>query len=275
MAWQARFRDRADAGRQLAADLREYAGRDDVIVLGLPRGGIPVAYEVARALDVPLDIFLVRKLGVPGHEELAMGAIASGGLRVLNEPLVEELRISEAVINAVEARERQEMRRRDRLYRGSRPAPDVSGKTVIIVDDGLATGATFRAAALALRQLDPAWIVGAVPVASADICHALEADVDEMICAETPEPFFAVGLWYDEFGPTSDEEVTDLLRRAQEWQAATYRSPGASPIGNPGLPELIEDVARPVTGASDDYDDVMAMIGDAQPRQSVRPRRKR
>ena len=210
------FRNRADAGQQLASHLSQYQDRSDVIVLGLPRGGIPVAAEVAAALNAPLDAFLVRKLGVPGHEELAMGAIASGGLRVLNEDTVRELHIPAEAIDAVEANERRELARRERLYRGSQAPPDVTGKTVILVDDGLATGSTLRAGALALREGNPAWLVGAVPVASRAVCDAMRDVVDEMVCAETPEPFYAVGLWYDDFGQTTDDEVRRLPRPRRE-----------------------------------------------------------
>jgi putative phosphoribosyl transferase len=210
------FRNRRDAGRKLAARLAQYAGRTDVIALGLPRGGIPVAFEVAQALGAPLDAFLVRKLGLPGHEEQAIGAIASGGVRVLNEELVRTLNVPASMIELIEERERLELRRRERVYRGSRSAPDVSGRTVLLIDDGLATGATMQAAVAALRQQQPAWIVGAVPVASPDVCQEMATHVDEMVCVETPDHFYAVGLWYREFGPTSDEEVCSLLRRAQE-----------------------------------------------------------
>lgn len=209
-----RFRDRADAGRRLAASLARYAGRDDVVVLALPRGGVPVAFEVARALGAPLDVFLVRKLGVPGHEELAMGAIASGGTRVLNEEIVQTLGIPDRVIEVVAAREQQELARRERAYRGHRPAVDVQGRTVILIDDGLATGASMRAAAAALRRAGPQRLVVAVPLAAAETCEALRDEVDEVVCAWTPEPFHAVGFWYDDFSQTPDEEVRELLARA-------------------------------------------------------------
>jgi predicted phosphoribosyltransferase len=209
-----RFRDRHEAGRLLAERLDAYAGRADVLVLALPRGGVPVGYEVARALEAPLDVFLVRKLGVPGHEELAMGAVSTGGVRVLNEDIVSALRIPDGAIEETTAREREELARRERLYRGDRPARDVRGRTVILVDDGLATGATMHAAIAALRRREPARIVVAVPTASADTCHALRAEVDDVVCAITPEPFHAVGLWYDDFSPTTDDEVRDLLARA-------------------------------------------------------------
>ena len=208
------FRNRREAGRKLAEKLAAYANRPDVLVLALPRGGVPVAYEVARALGAPLDVFVVRKLGVPGYEELAMGAIATGEVRVLNDDLVVRLGIPEYLIDAVTAREQEELKRRERLYRGGRPVPDVRDRTVILVDDGLATGSTMLAAVRALRQLQPARIVVAVPVAAADTCRALRAEADEVVCAVTPEPFHAVGLWYEDFTQTTDEEVRDLLTRA-------------------------------------------------------------
>jgi putative phosphoribosyl transferase len=214
------YRDRTEAGRRLAAELTDYADRADVLILALPRGGVPVAFEVARALRAPLDIFLVRKLGVPGHEELAMGAIATGGVRVLNEETLSYLRIPGEVIDAVAADELRELERRERVYRGDRPPPDVKGKTVILVDDGLATGSTMRAAAAALRQQQPARIVVAVPVSAVQTCDEYRMGVDEIICAVTPEPFHAVGMWYADFSQTTDEEVRDLLARAQRAQAA-------------------------------------------------------
>lgn len=210
------YRDRAEAGWYLAKKLADYAGRPDVLVLALPRGGVPVAYEVARALGAPLDVFLVRKLGVPGHEELAMGAIASGGLVLLNEEMVRALGIGPSLINEVISTQRAELERRDRQYRGDRPPPDVRGKTVILIDDGLATGASMRAAVAALRQQHPARIVVAVPIAAPSTCAELGEEVDEIICARTPEPFRAVGLWYEDFNQTTDEEVRDLLRQARE-----------------------------------------------------------
>ena len=208
------FRDRAEAGRHLASQLTEYAGRDDVLVLALPRGGVPVAYEVARALSAQLDIFLVRKLGVPGHEELAMGAIASGGVRVLNNDVVDYLQIPKEVIDEVAEVETQELKRRAHEYRGDRPEPEVQGKTVILIDDGLATGSTMRAAAAALRQKNPAKIVVAVPVSAPQTCNEYRMGVDEIICVATPEPFYGVGQWYLDFSQTTDEEVRDLLQRA-------------------------------------------------------------
>jgi predicted phosphoribosyltransferase len=209
-----RFRNRTDAGRQLAQKLAAYANTPDLLVLALPRGGVPAGLEVAEALGAPLDVLLVRKLGVPGYEELAMGAVASGGLRVLNDEIVRGIGIPEAEIDRVVARELQELARRERLYRGDRPPPDVVGRTIILVDDGLATGATMRAAVQALRQRQPARIVVAVPTASPDTCEALRAEADAVICAMTPEPFFAVGHWYDDFRQTTDDEVHDLLARA-------------------------------------------------------------
>lgn len=209
------FRDRRDAGQKLAQELMGYANRPDVLVLALPRGGVPVAFEVAKALKAPLDIFLVRKLGVPGHEELAMGAIASGGVRVLNDTVVDALNIPDRLIDAVAEKEQRELERRERAYRGDRPKPEVRGKTVILVDDGLATGASMRAAVEALRAQDPAGIVVAVPTAAPETCEAFEDTVEEVVCAETPQPFFGVGFWYQDFSQTTDEEVRTLLARAQ------------------------------------------------------------
>jgi predicted phosphoribosyltransferase len=217
------FHDRSEAGRLLAAKLGAYTNRPDVLVLALPRGGVPVAYEVARALNAPLDVFLVRKLGVPGHEELAMGAIATGGVRVLNEEVKRALRIPDYVIDAVAAQEQRELARRERLYRGDRPPPDVRGKTVILVDDGLATGATMQAAVKALRQQQARRIVVAVPVAAPETCEQLREQVDDILCAATPEPFYAVGVWYQDFSQTTDEEVRDLLERARE-QSLAHRT---------------------------------------------------
>ncbi|HEV8311217.1 MAG TPA: phosphoribosyltransferase [Methylomirabilota bacterium] len=209
-----RFRDRLDAGRRLAAKLGDYAGRRDLLVLALPRGGVPVAFEVARALGAPLDVFLVRKLGVPGHRELAMGAIATGGVRVLNPEVIRALRLPPEAVEAVAASEQEELARRERAYRGQRPPPNVQGRIVILVDDGLATGATMRAAAAALRRFDPARIVVAVPTAAPETCRMLRAEVDDVVCAETPDPFVAVGLWYDDFSETTDDEVRLWLERS-------------------------------------------------------------
>jgi predicted phosphoribosyltransferase len=209
------FRDRRDAGRRLAARLAKYENRPDVVVLALPRGGVPVGYEVARALGVPLEVFVVRKLGLPWNEELAMGAIASGGVRVLDQDVLRIARVPEASLRQVIATEERELARRERLYRGDRPFPDLRGKTVILVDDGLATGSTMRAAVEALRQEGPARIVVAVPVSSPETCDAFRDVADEVVCAETPEPFRGVGMWYDDFSQTTDDEVGELLERAR------------------------------------------------------------
>ena len=208
------FRDRRDAGRRLAAELTNYSDQNDVLVLALPRGGVPVAYEVARTLHAPLDVFMVRKLGVPGYEELAMGAIATGGVRVLDEELVRMLHLPHEVIERVTAIEMTELERREQQYRGDRPAPDVRGRTVILIDDGLATGSTMRAGIAALKKEGAKRIVVAVPVAPPETCEALRDQVDDVVCAVTPEPFRAVGLWYGDFSQTTDEEVRDLLARA-------------------------------------------------------------
>ncbi len=206
-----RYRDRSEAGQLLATKLAVYAHRPDVLVLALPRGGVPVAFEVAKALQVPLDVFLVRKLGVPGREELAMGAIATGGIRVLNEDVVRTLHIPPHTIEAVASRELQELERRDRLYRDNLPLPDVGNRIIILIDDGLATGATMRAAAQALHLQHPARLVVAVPVAAPPSCDALRTEVDEVVCPLTPEAFYGVGWWYEDFSQTSDGEVYDLL----------------------------------------------------------------
>jgi len=208
------YQDRTEAGRILATKLTAYANRKDVLVLALPRGGVPVAFEVAKELHAPLDVFVVRKLGVPGHEELAMGAIASGGVRVLNDSLVRDLRLPSRLIEIVAAKEQQELARREVLYREGRPPIPLSGRTAVLVDDGLATGATMLAAARSLRQQKPRRIVVAVPVAAPDACEEFQAHVDEVICAFTPEPFHAVGIWYEDFSQTSDTEVRELLERA-------------------------------------------------------------
>lgn len=214
------FRDRIDAGKKLAAQLKTYANRPDVIVLALPRGGVPVAYEVARELNAPLDVFLVRKLGVPGHEELAMGAIATGGTRILNDDVVTSLNLSDEAINRVAAKEQQELERREQAYRGGRPPLEMSDRTVLLVDDGLATGATMRAAAVALQKLQPKQVIAAVPVAASETCNEFRMQVDDIICAETPQPFYAVGLWYNNFSQTTDQEVRELLEQARHQQPA-------------------------------------------------------
>ncbi|MGH9928308.1 MAG: phosphoribosyltransferase [Pyrinomonadaceae bacterium] len=215
------FRDRSEAGQFLAEKLDEYSNRPDVIVLALPRGGVPVAYEVAKRLHAPLDVFVVRKLGVPGYEELAMGAIASGGVRVLNLDVVSYLGIEDVVIDEVAARELRELQRRELLYRGAHASLDVAGRTVIIVDDGLATGSTMRAAVKALRQKHAKKIVVAVPVGARETCDSFTTEADTVaVCAITPEPFQAVGLWYQDFLQTTDDEVRTLLARAQQGRAA-------------------------------------------------------
>lgn len=205
------FQDRTDAGRQLAEQLLSYAGRDDVIVLGLPRGGVPVAFEVAQRLGVPLDVFVVRKLGVPGHEELAMGAIAPGGVRVLNEDVLCVIPDAQSIVEMVTAIEREELERRERNYRNSRPSPQLKGRTVILIDDGLATGATMRAAVAALRQQGAAKIIVGVPVGASSTCQDLKQTADDVICLRTPAAFIGVGQYYADFFQTSDEEVRELL----------------------------------------------------------------
>jgi len=209
------FRDRHEAGYVLAAKLDQYRQDRNQLVLALPRGGVPVGYEVATTLDAPLDVFLVRKLGVPGHRELAMGAIASGGVRVMNDEVVNELHIPEAMIEATAEAEQRELERRERAYRGDRPPPELRSRSIILVDDGLATGSTMKAAALALRSQNPARIVVGVPVAAPETCESFRAEVDDIVCAVTPEPFYAVGLWYEDFAPTTDDDVRDLLARAR------------------------------------------------------------
>ena len=206
------FADRLEAGRVLASALTRYANRDDVVVLGLPRGGVPVAREVARALGAPLDVFLVRKLGTPGHRELAMGAIASGGVRVLNDDVIRWYGLTPDVVDDVAAEEQRELERREQIYRGDRPPPAVADRIVILVDDGLATGSTMKAAVDAVRLLHPARVVVAVPVGAAETCRELSQRADEVVCARTPEPFSAVGLWYEDFSQTTDEEVWHALQ---------------------------------------------------------------
>ena len=205
------YRDRVEAGELLAAQLFAYRDRDDVVVLALPRGGVPVAREVSRALGVPFDVYVVRKLGVPGHEELAMGAIATGGIRQVNRDVVDALGIPANVIDAVTAREQRELERREQEYRGSRHPLSLAGKTVILVDDGLATGSTMRAAVMAVRQHQPSRVIVAVPVGAASTCADLATEADDVVCVRTPDPFVAVGLWYRDFTPTTDHEVRALL----------------------------------------------------------------
>ena len=213
------FANRVDAGRKLAIKLVAYAESPNLLVLALPRGGVPIAYEIARALQAPLDIFLVRKLGVPGNEELAMGAIASGGVRVLNPEAMGWSDLSDSIIEDVAKREQKELERREHLYRGDRPALDIQGRTVILVDDGLATGATMRAASIAIRRKNPMKIVVAVPVAPTETCESFRSEVEEVICGITPEPFIAVGACYSDFSQTSDEEVRQLLEKASRVRA--------------------------------------------------------
>jgi predicted phosphoribosyltransferase len=206
------FADRHEAGAVLASHLEKFAKRSDVVVLALPRGGVPVGYEVARALGAPLDVFVVRKLGVPGYPELAMGAIASGDVRVLNEGVLASIRVSQGAIEAVTRSERLELARRERTYRDGRPLLPIEGRVAILVDDGLATGSTMRAAVLAVRRLKPARVVVAAPVGALETCQELRDIADEVVCALTPEPFRAVGLWFTDFSQTTDEEVRQLLR---------------------------------------------------------------
>lgn len=210
------FEDRRDAGRKLAHKLSAYANRPDVVVLALPRGGVPVAYEVALTLNAPLDIFTVRKLGLPGHEELAMGAIATGGARVINQDVVRSFNVPPGVVEAVAKQELKELERRERAFRGERLMREIHDKTVILIDDGLATGASMQAAIMGLRARDPARIVVAVPTAPVETCEAFKALVDEMICATTPEPFYGVGQWYEDFSQVTDEEVQTLLEQASQ-----------------------------------------------------------
>jgi putative phosphoribosyl transferase len=219
------FRNRVHAGRLLAARLMEYAKRDDVIVLALPRGGVPVAFEIAVALEVPLDVFLVRKLGVPGHEELAMGAIAPGGIRVLNEDVVDYLGVSEAVIDKVAAREQKELDRRAKAYREDRPARNIEGKTVIVVDDGLATGSTMHAATDAIRKQHPARVVVAVPVAALATYRDFESLADEIVSVIVPQDLDGIGRWYEDFSQTSDDEVRFLLKEAESLSLSPHLNP--------------------------------------------------
>jgi predicted phosphoribosyltransferase len=209
-----RFEDRFDAGRFLARQLQHHAGDPNVVVLALPRGGVPVAYEIARAIDAPLDVFVVRKLGAPGYAELAMGAIATGGVRVFNEEVIQHLGVSQSWIEATIREQEEELRRREEAYRGGRPPAELQGRTIILVDDGLATGASMRAAVRALRQRHPAAITVAVPIGSRDTCDQFRPEVEEIVCGRTPEPFHAVGAWYHDFTQTTDDEVRELLDRA-------------------------------------------------------------
>jgi putative phosphoribosyl transferase len=212
------FRNRIEAGQLLAEKLMCYANQPNVSVLGLPRGGVPVAFEVAKALGVPLDVFVVRKLGTPGRRELAMGAIATGGVRVLNEEVLRGLDIPMEVIDSVTEEEMQELKRRELAYRGSYSEPEVRGKTVILVDDGIATGSTMRAAVRALKAQHPAWSIVAVPTVAGSAYSELRSEVDELLALMTPEPFYGVGAWYEDFSQTSDTEVSDLLERARSWK---------------------------------------------------------
>lgn len=211
-----KFRNRREAGRLLAERLADHAGRSGLLVLALPRGGVPVGFEVAAALDAPLDVFVVRKIGVPGYEELAMGAVAGGDVRVVNDHVVEALGVTRQQFEAAAAAEAAEVERRERLYRDDRRPVDAHGRNVILVDDGLATGSTMRAAALALRAQEPESLTVAVPVAAQETCNEVRADVDEIVCAFTPEAFLAVGVWYEDFTPTSDDEVRELLMGATQ-----------------------------------------------------------
>jgi len=239
------FRDRYDAGRQLAEHLTSYANDPTLLALGLPRGGVPVAFEVARALHAPLDVLLVRKLGVPGQQELAMGAIASGGVRILNEAVVTGLQIPPARIEEVAAHEQAELARREHQFRDARPWPDLHGRTVMLIDDGLATGATMHAAAIAVRRQEPARLIVAVPVAAPETCAALRAVVDEIVCAITPERFHAVGLWYDDFGQTTDDKVRELLARAaHELGPPVAGSPATQVKTIVGQPQAAEEASR-------------------------------
>jgi putative phosphoribosyl transferase len=245
------FEDRADAGRRVAAKLAGYAGRADVLVLGIPRGGVPVAYEVARALDAPLDVFLSRKLGVPGQEELAFGAVAGANVRVLDEELIRELNISGAEIEAITLRVREELERRERLFRDGRPAPDLAGKTVLLVDDGIATGSSMLAAIKTLRQMSPARLVLAVPVAPASTCRRLSVQVDELVCVHMPELFYAIGQFYGDFSQVPDEEVVELLRRAARERAASHKQEPPQPTGKAEADRKVDESSRESFPASD------------------------
>ncbi|HEY2201646.1 MAG TPA: phosphoribosyltransferase [Solirubrobacteraceae bacterium] len=244
-----RFRNRLQAGRLLAERLREYGGREDVLILGLPRGGIPVAFEIANALKAPLDVLPVRKLGVPSHKELALGAIASGGTRVLNKRLILSLGISPEWIEAIETSERLELQRRELAYRAERPHLELAGKTIILADDGLATGLTMLAAINAVRHGDPAQVLVAVPVAGPHVCASLSDVADEVVCLSTPQPLRAIGAWYEDFSQTTDEEVRELLTKAARFAAAPPQSPPTSHhILTPALPAA-HGAARPELSA--------------------------
>lgn len=216
------YKNRAEAGKQLTEKLSHYANQPDVLVLGLPRGGVPVAYQIANALNVPMDVFMVRKLGLPGQEELAMGAVASGGIRVLNEEVVNKLNIPDDIISTATSREREELRRREQAYRDDRPAPHIANQTVILVDDGLATGTTMQAAIKAVKSQQPAKVVVAVPTAAPQTCRAIEREVDEIHCLSTPEPFLGVGNWYEEFPQVSDAAVREILKEEPELVPAAH-----------------------------------------------------
>jgi putative phosphoribosyl transferase len=244
------FADRHDAGRVLAYKLAGYQDRSNVVVLGLPRGGVVVAFEVAKALRAPLEVYVVRKLGVPGQEELAFGAIASGGVRVLNPDVVRVAGLDQADIEAVTVREQAELERRERLYRGDRPPLDLRGKTAILVDDGLATGASMRTAIRSLEGHHPEWITMAVPTAPPSTCRDLESEVDEAVCVMTPEPFFGVGQWYIDFSQTSDAEVIELLRETRDFGQKAGASPGepataTDPGATGGAPARGEEERQP------------------------------
>lgn len=245
MANLIRFKNRVEAGKLLAQRLSAYARRDDVIVLALPRGGVPVGFSVAQALEAPLDILLVRKLGVPGHEEYAMGAIANGGLCVLQQEVLETLKIPKNVVEAVAQRKLREIAQREKLYRTGRPALDVRDHVVILVDDGLATGSTMLAGVHVLRQGKPARIVVAVPAAPPDTCQALRSEVDEMICLHTPEPFYSVGLWYEDFEQTSDDEVKHLLEEANRDQSQRQLLPAAGQAARKGTQDSNRQMTKP------------------------------
>jgi len=225
------FANRKEAGQKLAIRLRKYADRSDIVVLGAPRGGVPVAFEIAADLKAPLDVFVLRKLGVPGREELAFGAIASGGVRILNRDIVEGLGITGLDIERVTRAEREELERRERTYRGGKAPLNVSGLTVILVDDGIATGSTMKAAVRALRQMKPARIVIAVPVAPPSTCNQLRSEADELVCLETPQPFYGVGQFYSDFSQVSDEEVKELLDTASQTRRETHLDPQVTSRG--------------------------------------------